>query len=308
VSNSQRDARVLKTTLPGNGPEIELAVVPVGAFMMGDVLGRSPEKDTRPAHEVVLDAFAIATTTVTNEQFAHFVAQTGYRTVRERAGKTDHTWAKYAITGRERYPVICVNWIDAAAFAVWAGMRLPTEAEWEKAARGGVEGRDYPWGNEHPHEDERARDLCNWRGARHKPGLVPLNKEGWGIVPVASYPPNGYGLYDTSGNVWEWVADVYDDRYYAESPRENPLGPEVDSNSRPGPLIRWRDDDHLGVNARAFRSIRGGAWDNNTFGLRFCERIFASAGTLNKPLVSGFRVAMSLPRHHGGTDPSLRSG
>ena len=280
----------LDVPLPGGGPVVALSLIPEGAFTMGDVLGRSPERDTRPAHEVYLDAFYCATTAVTNEQFAQFVRETGYRTTREEAGEQT-VWRAYALPGRERYPVICVNWIDAAAFTVWAGMRLPTEAEWEKAARGGREGADYPWGNEHPHTDERARDRLNWRGSRHKPGLVPLNKEGWGLVPVASYPPNGYGLYDTSGNVWEWTADVYDDRYYAVSPRENPPGPEVDSNSREGPLVRWRDGDHLRVNPRAYRAIRGGAWDNNTFGLRCCERIFAGAGTHSKPLVSGFRVA-----------------
>ena len=279
-------------TLPGAGPAIELVRVPAGAFTMGDALGRSPERDTRPAHEVYLGAYAIAATTVTNEQFAHFVERTGYVTSQERA-RGRNTWRTHAVPGRERYPVICVNWLDAAAFAVWAGLRLPTEAEWEKAARGGLEGRDYPWGDAHPHEDDTARDLCNWRGARLKPGLVPLDKNGWGIVPVGSYPPNGYGLYDCSGNVWEWTADVYDDRYYAESPHENPLGPEIDSNSRRGPRVLWQDDDHLAVNPQAYRAIRGGAWDNNTFGLRCCERIFASAGTLNKPLVSGFRVAVS---------------
>jgi formylglycine-generating enzyme required for sulfatase activity len=288
-----------RVALPGGGPEIELAPIPAGSFLMGDVLGRSPERDTRPVHEVELDAFFLARTSVTNEQFAHFVAQTGYRTTREAAAFRE-VWTRYALPGRERYPVICVNWIDAAAFAVWAGLRLPTEAEWERAARGGLDGADYPWGNEHPHEDERARDLCNWRGARRKPGLVPLNEEGWGLVPVASYPPNGYGLYDTSGNVWEWVSDLYDDRYYSVSPRHNPLGPEVDSNSRPSPLVRWRDGDHLRINPDAYRAIRGGAWDNNVFGLRCCERIFARAGSHNKSTVSGFRVAA----HHDS--PALR--
>jgi formylglycine-generating enzyme required for sulfatase activity len=286
--------------LPGDGPEIELALIPAGPFMMGDVLNRSPERDTRPAHEVELDAFHVARTTVTNEQFASFVQQTGYRTTRERDprpgrdGKPPPVWKQFALPGRERYPVICVNWIDAAAFAVWAGLRLPTEAEWEKAARGGKDGDDFPWGNEAPHLDERARDLCNWRGARYKPGLIPLNDHGWGLVPVGSYPPNGFGLFDTSGNVWEWVSDVYDDRYYEVSPRANPLGPEVDSNSRHSPLVRWQDDDHLRINPDAYRVIRGGAWDNEKFGLRCCERIFARATSQNKSTVSGFRVAASV--------------
>jgi formylglycine-generating enzyme len=281
---------VRRVSLPGGGPVVELATIPAGPFLMGDVLGRSPEADTRPAHEVELDAFALARTTVTNEQFAWFVARTGYRTTREVAGHAQ-VWTRYALPGREQYPVICVNWIDAAAFATWAGLRLPTEAEWEKGARGGLPGADYPWGDAHPHEDAAARDRCNWRGALRKPGLVPLNEQGWGLTPVASYPPNGFGLFDTSGNVWEWVADAYTPDYYAVSPRANPLGPAQDVNGLPCPPVRWRGDDHLLVPPRSVRAIRGGAWDNNIFGLRCCERIAAGAGTHNKSTVSGFRVA-----------------
>lgn len=294
---SLQETPTVRIPLPGSGPEIELAFIPAGTFLMGDVLNRSPEADTRPVHEVDLDSFSIARTSVTNEQFAHFTEQTGYRTTREEAGH-HQTWARYALPGRECYPVICVNWIDAAAFAVWASLRLPTEAEWEKAARGGKEGADYPWGNEHPHDDERARDGLNWRGARHKPDLLPLNNEGWGIVPVASYAPNGYGLYDMSGNVWEWTADAYHPGYYETSPRDNPLGPHVDSHGVSAPIVRWQDDDHLRVPRASFRAIRGGAWDNNTFGLRCCERISASAGSHNKSAVSGFRVAASANRAH----------
>jgi formylglycine-generating enzyme len=285
-----------RIALPGGGPEIDFALIPAGPFLMGDVLDRSPEADTRPVHEVELDAVYIARTTVTNEHFSWFVRQTGYRTTREQAGHAQ-LWTRYALLGGERYPVICVNWIDAAAFAAWAGLRLPTEAEWEKAARGGLERADYPWGDAHPHADERARDLLNWRGARVKPDLVPLNDQGWGIVPVASYPANGYGLYDVSGNVWEWTADAYRPDYYQNSPRRNPLGPEVDVNGVHAPTVRWQEDDHLLVPRNSFRAIRGGAWDNNTFGLRCCERIAASAGSHNKGTVSGFRVAVS---------PSLR--
>lgn len=301
-----------RVLLPGGGPAIELVPIPAGSFWMGDVLHRSPESDTRPVHEVDLDPFFIAQYAVTNAQFAWFVTQTGYRTTREQSlsaslpatpptapgvspGQQETPlWSRFAGPGRERHPVICVNWIDAAAFATWAGLRLATEAEWEKAARGGIEGADYAWGNEAPHQDDRARDRCNWRGARHKPDLVPLHHEGWGLVPVGSYPPNGYGLYDTSGNAWEWCSDAYHPRYYDASPRHNPLGPEVGPNGVRSPIVHWRGDDHLLVPPNSFRAIRGGAWDNNTFGLRCCERISASAGTHSKPLVSGFRVAASL--------------
>ena len=282
--------------LPGGGPELVLCPVPAGPFRMGDVLERSPEADTRPAHEVELDGFAIGQYAVTNEQFAWFVARTGYRTTREidppaPGARPAPVWSQFAGPGQERHPVICVNWIDAAAFAVWAGLRLPTEAEWEKAARGGLEGTDYPWGDASPHLDAAARDRCNWRGAAHKPDLTVLDDHGWGTVPVGSYAPNGYGLYDTSGNVWEWVSDVYHDGYFAVSPRRNPIGPVADFGGRASPPVRWQDGDHLRVNPEAYRVIRGGAWDNEKFGLRCCERIFARARTQNKGPVSGFRVA-----------------
>lgn len=277
----------MRLALPGGGPTIEIVLIPAGPFRMGDVANRSPEADTRPVHEVDLDAYYIGRFPATNEQFGWFVEQTGYRTTREQAGETAEVWSRFAGRGKERHPIICVNWIDAAAFAVWAGLRLPTEAEWEKAARGGLEGADYPWGNEEP------GDRCNWRHARHKPDVTPLNPQGWGITPVGSYPPNGYSLYDMSGNVWEWCADAYHPHYYEHSPLRNPLGPEVDANSLHSPIVHWRDGDHLLAPPLSFRVIRGGSWENNSFGLRCCERISASAGTHNKGLVGGFRVAAS---------------
>ena len=276
-----------RLTLPGGGPEIELVLIPSGPFWMGDVMELSPEPDTRPVHKVYLDSFYMAQYPVTNAHFAWFVAQTEYQTTRERAGETLQVWSHFASPGKERYPVICVNWIDAVAFAIWAGLRLPTEAEWEKAARGGLERSDYSWGNDPPGQH------CNWRHACHKPDVTPLNNQGWGLTPVGSYSPNGYGLYDMSGNVWEWCADAYHPCYYEVSPCANPLGPEEDVNALYSPIVRWRDNDHLQVPARSFRAIRGGSWENNTFGLRCCERISASSGTHNKGLVSGFRVAAS---------------
>lgn len=279
----------ISCSLPGGGPEMAYVHVPGGTFLMGDVAHRSPEPDTRPVHEVTVDGFWMAETPVTNAQFRAFTEATGYRTTREVARSEGPAWIDFAGTRHDTHPVICVNWFDAAVFAVWAGGRLPTEAEWEKAARGGRDGFDYPWGNEAP------EDRCNWRCAARKPGVHPLNSSGWGLTPVGSYPPNGFGLFDMSGNVWEWCSDAYAPDYYAKSPRVNPQGPEVDMNGLCAPIVTWRNEDYLGVPPASFRSIRGGSWENNTFGLRCCERISASAGTHNKATVGGFRIAATSP-------------
>ncbi|MAF09941.1 hypothetical protein CMK11_05760 [Candidatus Poribacteria bacterium] len=278
----------LSIPLPGDGPPVEFVTIPEGPFLMGDVMGRSPEADTRPVHEVWLDAYRLAATPITNEQFAWFTRETAYMTTREQPGGGPPYWHQYAEPGRERYPVICVNWIDLAAFAAWAGCRLPTEAEWEKGARGGVERADYPWGDAEP------GDHCNWRGAAAKPGVVALNGQGWGMTPVGSYSPNGHGLYDMSGNVWEWCSDAYSAAYYADSPARNPAGPLVDEHGSPAPIVTWDGSDHLDADPELYRSIRGGCWENNTFGIRCCERIYARAGSHRKPLVGGGRLAMSV--------------
>ncbi len=126
---------VLTIPLPGGGPAVDFVTVPEGSFLMGAASDASSESDARPVHDVWLDAFHIAARPVTNEQFAWFVNATGYMTTREQPGGGPPYWHQYAQPGRERHPVICVNWVDVAAFAVWARCRMPTEAEWERAAR-----------------------------------------------------------------------------------------------------------------------------------------------------------------------------
>lgn len=173
---------------PAGAPPGEMVSVPAGPFTMGNDAG---DEDERPAHTVDLAAFEIDRTEVTNAQFAQFVAATGYQTDAEKASE-GKTWRSFA-QGRDDHPVVKVSWNDAATYCQWAGKRLPTEAEWEKAARG-TDGRLFPWGND-------------WDPSR-------LNGKDGGrraTAPVGSFP-NGaspYGVLDMAGNVWEWTADWY---------------------------------------------------------------------------------------------------
>ncbi len=231
----------------------EMALVPAGEFVMGSapddiasLLRRHPKangailKDEMPKHRVFLDAFYIDKYEVTNAHFQQFVQATGYRTQAEREGggkirtgaKTwaqvpDATWRAPRgqgsnIAGLEAHPVVQISWHDAKAYCTWAGKRLPTEAEWEKAARG-TDGRLYPWGNE---LDGTRVNFCDrncpfaWKDAGVDDGYRST-------APVGSYAAgkSPYGAYDMAGNVWEWVADWYDAKYYQRSPARNPQGP-----------------------------------------------------------------------------------
>jgi iron(II)-dependent oxidoreductase len=169
--------------------------------------------DETPRRAVYLDAFYIDKWEVTNKEFLAFTIATGYVTDAEKKGDATN-WRTFNTPDREGYPVTWMSWNDADAYCQWAGKRLPTEAEWEKAARG-PDGYIWPWGND-------------W-----EPGRANSGDGGAGsVVAVGSYPLSAspYGVMDMCGNVWEWVADWYDPLWYTRSPRRNPSGPMSGAN------------------------------------------------------------------------------
>ena len=240
--SSNQDETVKDDIIVETGPEKEIVwekdgkemvLIPAGSFEMGDHFSEGNE-DELPVHRVTLDAFYMDTHEVTVGQFKQFVNQTGY--------DYDHMWddvAKYS--PGDDYPMIYVNWNDATAYAEWAGKRLPTEAEWEYAARGGLVGQRYVWGD----DEKLARDYANYEWVE--------GKDKWELCsPVGSFKPNGYGLYDMAGNVLEWCADRYDGNYYTNSPANNPQG---------------REDSIY-----KYRVLRGGSWLALTNSLRVAYR------------------------------------
>jgi len=201
--------------------EAESVLIPAGEFLMG-VEG---DAEDNPVHEVFVDSFYMDKYEVTNEQYLAFCKETGH--------KLPEMWGMDGFRCGPDYPdhpVVGVSWQDAADYAEWRGKRLPAEAEWEYAARGGLVGRDYPAGE--PLDPESA----NFAGA-----------DRGGTVAVGSFPANGFGLHDMSGNVVEWVGDFYDKDYYRNSPIKNPRGPEQGK----------------------FRVIRGGGWHSGPY----CNRV-----------------------------------
>ncbi len=176
----------------------------------------------QPSHKVYLDAFWFDQTEVTNAMYALCV-EAG---VCNRPSTT--VYANYfSDPGYANHPVMQVSWNDASTYCIWANRELPTEAQWEKAARGGLERMKYSWGNELP-----VCILGASNGAQSNSDVTGacLNRVDR-TTPVASYAPNGYGVYDTTGNLSEWVADFFSETYYKESPYENPLGP-ISGNDR----------------------------------------------------------------------------
>lgn len=250
-----------------------------GTFLMGSADAEYP--DETPVHEVTLKSFYIDEAEVTNAQFAEFVRATHYVTYAERDAKKEdfpqealkdlpafpfhqgalvfsHQWQwqpdanwqhpegkESSIVGKENHPVVCVTHDDALAYATWAGKRLPTEAEWEYAARGGLVQKRFTWGDA---EEQEGKYLCNnWQG--HFPEENTSTDGYTTTSPVKSFPPNSYQLYDMAGNVWEHCADYYDPSYYKSSSKENPVN-----------TTQWTDDaGALKQGAENF-VIRGGSF------------------------------------------------
>lgn len=242
----------------------DMVKIPAGTFKMGTADGFPYEG---PVHEVTLKGFWMDRHEVTVAQFEKFAKATGYVTDAERFGwsgvfvPAKHDWTKGdgadwrhpdgpKSVPDPNEPVVHVSYADCEAYAKWAGKRLPTEAEFEYAARGGLKDQTYAWGNELV---PNGKHMANtWQG--HFPDKDLASDKFANRAPVGSFPANGYGLVDITGNVWEWCADFYADDYYAHSPKENPTGPKEGAE----------------------RVIRGGSWlcsDNYCTGYRVASRM-----------------------------------
>jgi sulfatase modifying factor 1 len=251
----------------------DLARIPAGDFLMGAADGSD---DERPVHRVYVGEFFIGRFPVTVDEYARFIRATDHPApaVRElpslAAGAREETFREFATPyawqnreppqGRGGHPVVLVTFDDATAYCRWLSetlgtvFRLPTEAEWEKAARGGVEGQRFPWGRDP--DAARANYLAEGRMKRER-----------GTRPTGTYAPNGYGLYDMAGNVWEWVSDWYAPDYYATTELHDPGGPPSGS----------------------LRVVRGGSWVCEDISmLRCAHRHVVPADTYAHSI--GFRI------------------
>jgi len=242
---SDEDARQRMVQLPG------------GPFLMGtDNKDAFPDDGEGPIREVILDPFWIDRLPVTNELFGKFVQETDYLTEAETFGWSFVFWSHIPkkrfnelvedtvaaapwwckvrgaswrfpegpgsdISSRQNHPVVHVSWNDAVRFCEWSGQRLPTEAEWEYAARGGLVQKIYPWGDQ---LRPKGKHLCNiWQGEFPR---EDTGEDGFrGSCPVDAFPPNGFGLYSMTGNTWEWCADWFSPSFHEKASRINPPGP-----------------------------------------------------------------------------------
>ncbi len=268
---------------PSTAIEAEMVFLQGGVFLMGTP--RPGPQDQRPVHRVRLHSFRLDTTPVTNREFEKFVNQTGHETTAEKRGwsllfdRKSGRWeesagvcwrhptgANSSLIGKDEYPVVHVSWFDAMAYAAWAKKRLPTEAEYEFAARSGLSDAAFPWGRELTPGNQMQANY--WQG---KFPLTNLKQDGFfGVAPTKSFPANAYGLFDMAGNVACWCADWYAADSYGSSRASSGLGPETGSE----------------------RVVRGGSWISQSGkgeGLRVGDRDHAPPGTTNDFV--GFRCA-----------------
>ena len=249
--------------LPYVFAEPDFCLIPAGTFKMGS---DDDLPNEAPMHEIHLDAYYIGKTEVTNAEYYPFWLETGGTDSEHTPisyGEAFGTWPEISKT-KPNFPVVGISWDSAVAYAAWRGMRLPTEAEWEKAARG-TDAKRWPWGDTFTQRIKGATVHANvWK------------QSGSHLQPVGTFPTGAspYGAYDMAGNVWEWVADRYSDTYYRRSPDRNPKGPAVGSR----------------------RVVKGGSWLNPEMLARCSTRIgqYPAIGTS----FIGFRLAKDATPAH----------
>ena len=226
-----------------------MVLIPAGDFQMGSGPGGTYNSATTPPHTVYVDAFYMDVHEVTVGQYNQFIRATGHRPLFDNISVFSPT---------DRHPVVFVSWHDAMAYAKWVGKRLPTEAEWEKAARDGLVQKNHSWGDatldgtQCNFADKSLRTIWN-REREPEDNWADENlDDGYAYTaPVGSYPPNGYGLYDMTGNVWEWCFDAYDENFYANSPYQNPIADII---------VKDEKNNIIGINK--LRVSRGAAWND----------------------------------------------
>ena len=249
VRATKQNTRTIPTTVPKKATPsapVNMVLIPAGEFLMGG--GENP--DEGPGHTVYIDAFYMDKYEVTNAQYKAFVsANPQWRKDRIASVYHDGDYLKHwngnnYPTGKANHPVTYVSWYAAMAYAEWTGKRLPTEAEWEKAARGGLVGKQYPWG-----------DSINSTKANY-------NKNVGDTTPVGRYSPNAHGLHDMSGNVAEWCLDTYDADFYRSSSRQNPVS---GGSALKGTV-------NFSKISTAPRVLRGGSWSQLSQYVRVADR------------------------------------
>ncbi|MBI1925884.1 formylglycine-generating enzyme family protein [Candidatus Poribacteria bacterium] len=247
----------------------DMALILAGEFEMGDNFNEG-NSDERRVHTVYIDAFYMDVHEVTVGEYRAFIQATGYQAP---------DWKRVAeYSPTDQHPMINVSWYDATAYCRWANKRLPTEAEWEKAARGGLVGKRYPWGDEDPDGTQ-----CNFadKNTDYSWSNRKVNDGYQYTAPVEKYTPNGYRLYDMAGNVWEWCMDEYQSDFYAKSPKQNPVA---------GGVITLVNNDFTDI--KTARVLRGGSWSVNPDTLCVAGR-YRGVPSLRNDVV-GFRCARAL--------------